>query len=686
MINNELRNNEDMTASASGATGEETHPALKESFSALLDESLGDGGGFVGRVVKGTIVSVNNDMAVIDVGLKSEGRVPLKEFSTPGRDTTLAPGDTVDVFIERFEDKDGLVGLSREKARREEAWNVLETAFNKGERINGTIFGRVKGGFIVDLAGAVAFLPGSQVDIRPVRDIGPLMNTPQPFQILKMDRSRNNIVVSRRAVLEETRAEARAELIANLKEGQVLEGVVKNITDYGAFVDLGGVDGLLHVTDISWKRINHPTEALQIGETVNVQVIRFNPETQRISLGMKQLEADPWDGVEIKYPVRVKFTGRVTNITDYGAFIELEPGVEGLVHISEMSWTKKNVHPGKIVSTSQEVEVVVLDVVKEKRRISLGLKQCMGNPWEAFLENYPVGSVVEGDVKNITEFGLFVGLPGDIDGMVHFSDLSWTQSGDEAANEYTKGDTVRAKLLDVDVEKERISLGVKQLVDDPFASGVAKMKKGAVVTCSITAVLDNGIEVKVGDGVTGFIRKGDLSRDRGEQRPDRFATGEKVDAKITQVDHGGRKLVLSIKAREVEEEKKAVAAYGSSDSGASLGDILGAAIKEKQASAERAEAKSLKKGKPAGKDAAGASEEEGDAAEDTADTATTAAPEVEAAPEAEAAPDAEATPEAEAATEDSEAAPKEEAESAAPAEEKSEPEPEETGEKEKPAG
>jgi small subunit ribosomal protein S1 len=658
MINNDSRNNEDMTASASGATGEETHPALSESFSALLDESLGEDGGFIGRVVKGTVVSINNDIVVVDVGLKSEGRVPLKEFGTPGRDITLAPGDTVDVFVERFEDKDGLVGLSREKARREEAWNLLETAFNKGERINGTIFGRVKGGFIVDLAGAVAFLPGSQVDIRPVRDIGPLMNTPQPFQILKMDRSRNNIVVSRRAVLEETRAEARSELIANLKEGQVLEGVVKNITDYGAFVDLGGVDGLLHVTDISWKRINHPSESLQIGETVNVQVIRFNSETQRISLGMKQLEADPWDGVEVKYPVTAKFTGRVTNITDYGAFIELEPGVEGLVHVSEMSWTKKNVHPGKIVSTSQEVEVVVLDVDKEKRRISLGLKQCMANPWESFLENHPVGSVVEGEVKNITEFGLFIGLPGEIDGMVHFSDLSWTQTGEEAASEYNKGDIVRAKLLDVDVEKERISLGVKQLEDDPFASGVAKMKKGAVVTCTVTSVLDNGVEVKVGDGVTGFIRKADLSRDRGEQRPDRFAPGEKVDAKITQVDHGGRKLVLSIKAREVEEEKKAVAAYGSSDSGASLGDILGAAIKEKQASAERAEAAALDNDEPAETESVGA---------------------VDVAPEVED------------KAEDAEAAPEEEAVSAARADEESEPEPEETGKKrtgkkEKPAG
>jgi small subunit ribosomal protein S1 len=436
------------------------------------------------------------------------------------------------------------------------------------------------------------------VDIRPVRDITPLMNTPQPFQILKMDRSRNNIVVSRRAVLEETRAEARFELIANLKEGQVLEGVVKNITDYGAFVDLGGVDGLLHVTDISWKRINHPSEALQIGETVKVQVIRFNPETQRISLGMKQLEADPWDGVELKYPVGAKFLGRVTNITDYGAFIELEPGVEGLVHVSEMSWTKKNVHPGKIVSTSQEVEVVVLDVDKDKRRISLGLKQCMPNPWDSFQEQHPVGSVLEGEVKNITEFGLFIGLMGDIDGMVHLSDLSWTQSGEEAITPFKRGDVVRAKVLDVDVEKERISLGIKQLDDDPFEAGIAKLKKGQVVTCTVAAVFDGGIEVRVGDGSPGVIRKSELSRDRSEQRPDRFAPGEKVDAKIIQIDQAARKLQLSIKARELDEEKQAVATYGSSDSGASLGDILGAAIKEKRESAERAEAAASGSGQP----------------------------------------------------------------------------------------
>ncbi len=577
-----------MTSSAPVTATQDLSNTPRESFEALLDEALGKEEGFEGRVVRGRVVSVDNDMVTIDVGLKSEGRVPLKEFATAGQPLALAPGDSVEVFVERYEDKDGMVMLSREKARREEAWNVLEQAFTKAERITGTIFGRVKGGFIVDLSGAVAFLPGSQVDIRPVRDVTPLLNTPQPFQILKMDRGRNNIVVSRRAVLEETRAEARSELIANLKEGQVLDGVVKNITDYGAFVDLGGVDGLLHVTDISWRRINHPSEALQIGETVKVRVIRFNPETQRISLGMKQLEADPWENVEVKYPVGAKFTGRVTNITDYGAFIELEPGVEGLVHVSEMSWTKKNVHPGKIVSTSQEVEVVVLDVDREKRRISLGLKQCMANPWEDFLDRYPTGTVIEGEVKNITEFGLFIGLTSEIDGMVHLSDLSWSETGEEALAQYKKGDTVQAKILDIDVEKERISLGVKQLAADPFESGINALHRGDVVTCTIVEVLDNAIDVKLANGVSGVIRKSDLSRDRSEQRPDRFAPGEKIDAKILQIDHGGRKVVLSIKARELEEEKQAVATYGSSDSGASLGEILGAAFREKRESAERA--------------------------------------------------------------------------------------------------
>lgn len=589
-----------MVATTTETPAGEYHTPQGESFAALLEESLSTGSGFEGRVVKGRVVKVDNDNVVIDVGLKSEGRVPVKEFLSPGQDLKLAPGDAVDVFVERFEDKDGTVMLSREKARREEAWNLLEQAHKNNERITGTIFGRVKGGFIVDLSGAVAFLPGSQVDIRPVRDINPLMNTPQPFQILKMDRTRNNIVVSRRAVLEETRAEARSELIANLKEGQVLEGVVKNITDYGAFVDLGGVDGLLHVTDISWKRINHPSEALQIGETVKVQVVRFNPETQRISLGMKQLEADPWDGVAVKYPPQAKFTGRVTNITDYGAFIELEPGVEGLVHVSEMSWTKKNVHPGKIVSTSQEVEVVILDVDREKRRISLGLKQCLPNPWEDFLDRFPVGSVVEGEIKNITEFGLFVGLQGDIDGMVHLSDIAWGQSGEEVVGNYKRGDLVNAKVLDVDVEKERISLGIKQLEDDPFDAGMANVKKGVIVTCTVLQQLDNGIEVKVADGVVGLIRRQELSRDRSEQRPDRFAVGEKVDAKVVQIDSASRRVYLSIKALELEEEKKAVAAYGSADSGASLGDILGAALKEKRESQERAEAEARNAGQTEG--------------------------------------------------------------------------------------
>ncbi|MBR9973229.1 30S ribosomal protein S1 [Magnetospirillum sulfuroxidans] len=553
-----------------------------EDFAALLDETLGVSNPFEGSVIKGIIVRVENDFAVIDVGLKSEGRVLLKEFATAGRAPEIKAGDAIDVFVERYEDKNGEVVLSREKAKREEAWTLLEKSFQDNQRVTGVIFGRVKGGFTVDLSGAVAFLPGSQVDIRPVRDITPLLGSPQPFQILKMDRSRGNIVVSRRAVLEETRAEQRSELIENLKEGQILEGVVKNITDYGAFVDLGGVDGLLHVTDIAWKRINHPSEALHIGQTVKVQVIRFNPETQRISLGIKQLDADPWEGVEAKYPVQAKFVGRVTNITDYGAFVELEPGVEGLVHVSEMSWTKKNVHPGKIVSTSQEVEVMVLDVDPQKRRISLGLKQCLANPWESFVEKFPVGTLVEGEVKNITEFGLFIGLSGDIDGMVHMSDLSWDKSGDAAIAEYKKGDMVQAKVLDVDVEKERISLGIKQLGSDPFQDAVASMKKGDIVTCTVTQVTENGLEVQV-DGMSGFIRKSELSRERSEQRPERFAVGEKLDAKVTMIEKGARKVTLSVKAREFDEEKAAMAEYGSSDSGASLGDILGAAMRRAQA-------------------------------------------------------------------------------------------------------
>jgi small subunit ribosomal protein S1 len=557
-------------------------PLTTENFAALLEETYGAGPGLEGSVVKGKVVSIEGDFAIIDVGLKCEGRVPLKEFGH-GRAAEIKVGDTVEVYLERVENALGEAVLSRDKARREEAWEKLEQAFNASQRVEGQIFGRVKGGFAVDLGGAVAFLPGSQVDIRPVRDVGHLLNKPEPFQILKMDRRRGNIVVSRRAVLEESRAEQRNELLASLKEGQILEGVVKNITDYGAFVDLGGLDGLLHVTDISWRRVNHPADVLQVGQSVKVQVIRFNRETQRISLGMKQLEADPWEGIELKYPVNTKFKGRVTNITDYGAFVELEPGVEGLVHVSEMSWTKKNVHPGKIVSTSQEVEVMVLEVDPEKRRVSLGLKQCLPNPWERFLELHPLGSAIEGEVKNITEFGLFVGVDNDIDGMVHLSDLSWDQPGEEAVKAYKKGDHVKAVVLDVDVDKERVSLGIKQLSGDPFKEAIAGLKKGERVTCTIRETTPMGIEVETTSGARGFIRKSDLSRDRDEQRPERFAVGEKVDAKVMNVDALNRRLSLSIKALELEDEKQAMAEFGSTDSGASLGDILGAAFRQKQA-------------------------------------------------------------------------------------------------------
>jgi len=559
---------------------------VEESFADLLDETLGRDTGFDGSVVTGRVIRLTDEFAIVDVGLKSEGRVALKEFAQPGQAPEIKPGDMIELFVERYEDRDGAIILSREKARREEAWTLLERQFEANTRVNGTIYGRVKGGFTVDLGGAVAFLPGSQVDIRPVRDVGPLMGMPQPFQILKMDRARGNIVVSRRAVLEETRAEQRSELIQGLKEGMILDGVVKNITDYGAFVDLGGVDGLLHVTDIAWRRINHPAEALQIGQAVRVQVIRFNAETQRISLGMKQLEADPWDGVTEKYPPNGKFSGRVTNITDYGAFVELEAGVEGLVHVSEMSWTKKNVHPGKIVATSQEVDVMVLDVDASKRRISLGLKQVQRNPWEQFAEEHPVGSTVEGEIRNITEFGLFVGLAPEIDGMVHMSDLSWDEAGETAINAYEKGGMVTARVLDIDAEKERISLGVKQLQEDPFAESMSKVKKGEVVTCIVTAVQANGIEVRVDDVLTGFIRRAELSREKSDQRPDRFAVGEKVDAKITAIDRSARKLSLTIKGREVEEDKQAMAEFGTTDSGASLGDILGAAIRRRNQQGE----------------------------------------------------------------------------------------------------
>ncbi len=555
-----------------------------EEFAALLAESLSKEDAVEGSVVKGKVVGLEKDVAVIDVGLKMEGRVPVREFSTPGNPVELKVGDEVEVYLERVENALGEAVLSREKARREESWTRLEKQFEKGEKVSGVIFNKVKGGFTVDLDGAVAFLPGSQVDIRPVRDIGPLMHQPHPFQILKMDRRRGNIVVSRRSVLEETRAEQRADIVARLAEGQVIEGLVKNITDYGAFIDLGGIDGLLHVTDMAWRRVNHPSEILNVGDTVKVQIIRINTETQRISLGMKQLQDDPWQSIETKYPVGQRIQGTVTNIADYGAFVELEPGVEGLIHVSEMSWTKKNIHPGKIVSTTQQVEVQVLEVDPNKRRISLGLKQTQDNPWEAFLSVNPKGSTVEGPIRNITEFGLFIGLEGGVDGMVHLSDLDWTKSGDEVIKDYKKGDTVKAAVLDVDSQKERISLGIKQLAGDPI-DALGRYKKGDIVTCEVIAVQENGIEVKVGDGeITAFVKRSDLSRDRSEQRPDRFNVGDKVDAVVMSVDKAARRLSVSVKSLEIAEEKKAVAQYGSSDSGASLGDIFKAAIKKRETS------------------------------------------------------------------------------------------------------
>ncbi len=552
--------------------------ATMEEFEALLNESLEIDTPQEGSVVKGKVIAIEAGQAIIDVGYKMEGRVELKEFANPGEAPQIEIGDQVEVYLDRVENVRGEAVISREKARREEAWDRLEAAYTKEERVEGAIFGRVKGGFTVDLGGAVAFLPGSQVDVRPVRDAGPLMGLKQPFQILKMDRRRGNIVVSRRAILEESRAEQRAEVIASLSEGQAVEGVVKNITEYGAFVDLGGVDGLLHVTDMAWRRVNHPSEILSIGETVQVQVVKINKETHRISLGMKQLQSDPWDSVESKFPLGSVHKGRVTNITDYGAFVELEPGVEGLVHVSEMSWTKKNVHPGKIVSTSQEVGVMVLEIDTAKRRVSLGLKQTIRNPWEVFAETHPIGTVIEGEVKNITEFGLFIGLDNDIDGMVHLSDLSWDQRGEEAIQSYSKGDMVKATVTEVDTDKERISLSIKALDADTFSDAVDGVKRGSVITVEVTAIEDGGIEVEY-NGMKSFIRRSDLARDRADQRPERFSTGDKVDVRVTNVDSKTRKLGVSIKAREIAEEKEAVEQYGSSDSGASLGDILGAALR-----------------------------------------------------------------------------------------------------------
>ncbi len=564
------------------SAAQDTLNPTTDDFAAMFEASVETNSMSEGSVVKGRVTAIEKDTVIIDVGLKTEGRIPLREFYTPGSDDPVKVGDDIDIYLERIENALGDAVLSRDKARREESWIKMTKFFEKEEPVQGAIVGRVKGGFTVDLGGINAFLPGSQVDIRPVRDVGPLMNQEQPFMILKMDRARGNIVVSRRAILEESRAEQRAELVGQLQEGETREGVVKNITDYGAFVDLGGIDGLLHVTDMSWRRISHPSQILSVGDTVKVKVVRINPETQRISLGIKQLQDDPWKAAAANYQIGTRHTGTVTNIADYGAFIELEEGVEGLVHVSEMSWTKKNVHPGKIVSTSQEIQVQVLEVEEEKRRISLGIKQCQDNPWDSFTEKFPVGSSINGEVRSVTEFGLFIGLDGDIDGMAHLSDLSWDKSGEEALQDYKKGDMVEAKILEVDIEKERISLGIKQLSKSTAPAGA---NRGATVTCTVSEVNSGGIEVtfgEEGEEIKAFIRKSDLSRERSEQRPERFAVGDKVDARIVKADRTKRQYTLSIKALEIAEEKEAVEQYGSTDAGASLGDILGAALKGDQ--------------------------------------------------------------------------------------------------------
>ena len=568
---------------ANRAVAQEKNYSTGESFAELFAESVKDEKK-EGTVVKGEVVAIENDMVIVDVGMKTEGAIPLREFGTPGVPAIIKIGDEVEVFLERLENRNGRTVLSREKALREESWNVLERALEEIKNVDGIICGKVKGGFTVDINGVIAFLPGSQVDIRPVKDITPLMGVSQPFQILKMDRRQGNIVVSRRAILEESRVEARNELLSSISEGQILDGIVKNLTDYGAFIDLGSVDGLLHVTDISWNRITHPSEKLNLGQTVKVQVIKYNPETKRISLGMKQLESNPWDGIDTRYAKDQVFKGRVTNITDYGAFVELEPGIEGLVHVSEISWTKTNVHPRKLLSTSQEVSFVVLDIDTAKHRISLGMKQCEDNPWARFSAANPVGTILEGEVKNIVDFGMFVGIGEEIDGLVHVSDVSWSDDSPEVLKAYKKDDKIKVIVLSVDPDKSRISLGIKQLSANPFEASASDLKKGDAITCTVNAVREDGIEVSSENGIVGFIKKADLSSDRLDQRVDRFAVGDRVDAKITSIDKASCKISLSIRALEVEEQKKAIAEYGSADSGASLGDILGAALGKANAS------------------------------------------------------------------------------------------------------
>ena len=566
-----------------------------ENFAELLEESFGKEIKKVGSLVKGQVVAIEKDSVVVDIGYKSEGRVPIREFTPPDKKPEL--GDEVEVFFENAENKYGDAVLSRERAKRETAWAVMEKALKNKEQVKGNIFSRVKGGFSVDLNDAIAFLPGSQVDVKVIKDNSYLLGTNQIFHILKMDRKRGNIVVSRRSVLEEGRAEAKKEMASKLEEGQIMEGTVKNITDYGAFVDLGEMDGLLHVTDISWKRISHPSEVLSVGQKVQVKLIKFNTDSQRLSLGMKQLKEDPWKGAGDKFKVGNKYNGVVTNIADYGAFVEIDKGIEGLVHVSEMSWNKKNTNPFKLVTSGNEVEVVILDFDEEKRRLSLGMKQATNNPWENIKKDFKVDKIHEGEITNITEFGLFIKINEEIDGLVHLNDLSWENTPEEEIKKYKKGSMVKSKVLEIDPEKERIALGIKQLDSDPFDEATkGKFKKGTAVTCIIENVTEAGLDVKLDEKIFGFIKKSELSRDKEEQKTNRFAKGEKVDAIVSNIEKSNRKLLLSIKALELADEKKAMKDYGSTDSGASLGDILGAALEAKSDNTkEKASTKKAKK-------------------------------------------------------------------------------------------
>lgn len=583
----------------------------REEFAALLESYFSTRSLREGRIATGRIVKIENDYALIDVGLKSEGRVSLRELARLREEGEFEAGEEVEVFVDRVENALGEAVLSCEKARREKTWEEIQEKFAAQEKVEGEIVGPVKGGYHVDIGGLRAFLPGSQIDIRPVRSITPLLGQRQLFRILNMDRRDSNIVVSRRSVLEEDREQTRGKMLETLHEGQVMEGVVKNITNYGAFVDLGGVDGLLHVTHMSWRRVQNPHDVLAVGDTLKVKILRINPETHRINLSIKDLEADPWEKVVETYPEQSKWKGRVTNITDYGAFVELEPGIEGLVHVSEMSWLRKALRPAKLVSVSQEVEVMVLGIDTERRRISLGMKQCTDNPWEALAQSHPPGTQISGEVTAVTEFGVFINMLEGIDGMVHMSDLSWESNGEEALKKYQKGDKVEAQILEINVEKERAALGIKQ-ISRAAVEDLKGFKQGEVITCTVAEVKANGIDVHAGspEGPMVFIRRGDLARDRADQRPDRFAAGEKVDARITSLNIETGRIVLSIKARELAEEREAVKQYGSAESGASLGDILSPALKQARpdeagepATPADAEEKPAKKTKAAAKTA-----------------------------------------------------------------------------------